>query len=127
MSAEHTSRFLTPFLLWLNADISVETIALIHVCVRKTAHLTEYAILALLVCRAAFHGTKVKWAPRTLLVSAWIICTLVAMSDEFHQSFVQSRGASLWDVMLDSVGAFFGLLIYAGFARRKRAKENRRL
>ena len=49
MSAEHTSRFLVPFLRWLNPDISVETLAEIHFCVRKAAHVTEYAILALLV------------------------------------------------------------------------------
>src|ERR1043166_6368308 len=52
MSAEHTSRFLVPFLRWLDPGISVETLAEIHFCVRKAAHVTEYAILALLVARA---------------------------------------------------------------------------
>jgi VanZ family protein len=119
MSAEHTSRFLGPFLLWLKPDISVETLAQIQFCVRKAAHLTEYAILAVLVCRAVFHGTNLKWASSILCVSAWILCVLVAASDEFHQSFVASRGASPWDVMIDSAGAIFGLLIYAKFAREK--------
>jgi VanZ family protein len=127
MSAEHTSRFLIPFLLWIKPDISVETLAQIHFCIRKAGHLTEYAILALLLYRAVFRGTTVKWVPRTLFVGAWIACVLVAMSDEFHQSFVQSRGASPWDVMIDSAGAIFGLLIYAGFAWRKSGKENRGL
>ena len=54
MSAEHTSRFLVPFLLWLKPGISVETVALIQFCVRKAAHLTEYAILALLYSGARF-------------------------------------------------------------------------
>jgi uncharacterized protein YfiM (DUF2279 family) len=119
MSAEHTSRFVGPFLRWIKPDVSVETIALIQFCVRKAAHLTEYAILAALWCRAIFSGTNLKWTKPMLFMSAWMVCVLVAASDEFHQSFVQSRGASLWDVAIDSAGAIFGLLIYSRFARRK--------
>lgn len=118
MSAEHTSRFLVPFLHWLKPDISGGTVALIQFCIRKSAHVSEYAILALLLCRAVFRGTNFKWASSTLFVNAWLICVLVAASDEFHQSFVESRGASPWDVMIDAGGAIFGLLLYAGFARR---------
>ena len=48
MSAEHTSRILTPLLRWWNPDISPAAIAQVHFFVRKAAHLTEYAILAVL-------------------------------------------------------------------------------
>lgn len=117
MSAEHTSRFLAPFLRWLNPDISVETLALIQFCVRKAAHLTEYAVLAALVGRAVFHGASPRWGRSALFVGAWIACVFVAAGDEFHQSFVASRGASPWDAMIDSAGAIFGLLIYSKFSR----------
>jgi VanZ family protein len=43
----------------------------------------------------------------------------MAACDEFRQSFVESRGASPWDVMIDSAGAIFGLLLYARFTREK--------
>jgi VanZ family protein len=119
MSADHTSRFLVPFLLWLKPDISAGTLAEINFCVRKAAHLTEYAILALVVCRALFYGTNLKWASSILYVSAWIICVLVAASDEFHQSFVASRGASPWDVTIDSGGAIFGLLVYSKLIKNR--------
>jgi len=119
MSAEHTSRFLGPFLLWLKPDISVETLAQIQFCVRKAAHLTEYAILALVVCRAVFYGTNLTWPSSVLYVNAWIICVLVAASDEFHQSFVASRGASGWDVMIDSGGAILGLLVCSKLIRSR--------
>jgi VanZ family protein len=122
MSAEHTSRFLVPFLRWFNPDISVGTLTEIHFCVRKAAHVTEYAILALLLSRAIFQETTLKRARSTLFVGAWIACTVVAMCDEFRQSFVESRGASPWDVMIDSAGAIFGLLLYARFARRRSAR-----
>jgi VanZ family protein len=119
MSAEHTSRFLVPFLRWLKSDISAETLAQIHFFVRKAAHLTEYAILALLLCRAIFRGTNLKWSRAILFASAWVACVLLAAGDEFRQSFVESRGASLWDVMIDSAGGIFGLLIYAKFAAQR--------
>lgn len=124
MSAEHTSRFLVPFLFWLKPDISVETVAVIHFGVRKAAHLTEYAILALVLCRAVFRGTNLKWAISTLFVTAWIGCVLVATGDEFHQSFIESRGASPWDVMIDCGGAIFGLLIGSYWIRRKARDSN---
>ncbi len=116
MSAEHTSRFLTPFLLWLNPDISIETVTLIHLSIRKTTHMAEYAVFALFLGRAVFRGANFKWARSTLFVSAWIACVLVATCDEFRQSFVGSRGASPWDVLIDGAGAIFGLLLYARFA-----------
>jgi VanZ family protein len=118
MSAEHTSRFLVPFLRWLKPEISLETLAAIQFVVRKCAHLTEYAILALLFFRAVFRGTHLKRSMSILCVSVWIACVLVAAADEFHQSFVESRGASAWDVMIDSAGAIFGLFIGLRFARR---------
>ena len=112
MSAEHTSRFLVPFLRWVVPDISAATLAEIHFCVRKGAHVTEYAILGLLVARATFREANPDWARSTLFIGIWTACTAVAACDEFSQSFVQSRGASPWDVMIDSAGVIFGLLIY---------------
>jgi VanZ family protein len=119
MSAEHTSRFLVPFLRWFNPNISVETLAEIHFCVRKAAHVTEYAVLAIRVSRAVFRETNRKRARSTLFVGAWIACTVVATCDEFRQSFVESRGASPWDVMIDSGGAIFGLLICSKLLKRR--------
>jgi VanZ family protein len=122
MSAEHTSRFLIPFLRWLKPSISVETLAMIQFVVRKCAHLSEYAILALLLFRAVFRGTNLKLSLSILCVNVWLVCVLVAAMDEFHQSFVESRGASVWDVMIDAAGAIFGLLISTGFVGRRSKK-----
>src|ERR1051325_8062067 len=52
MSAEQTSRIIAPLLRWLKPNISVEAIAQVQFFVRKGAHLSEYAILALLLWRA---------------------------------------------------------------------------
>jgi VanZ family protein len=115
MSAEHTSRFIVPFLRWLKPDISPETLASIHFIFRKCAHVSEYAVLALLLLRAAIVVTNLKRPIPILYVSVWGICLLVAGTDEFHQTFVRSRSASVRDFMIDIVGAILGLLIGAIF------------
>jgi VanZ family protein len=124
MSAEHTSRFLIPFLRWLKPSISFETLSMIQFAVRKCAHLSEYAILGFLFFRAIFRGTNLKWSMSILCVNVWLVCVLVAATDEFHQSFVESRGASVWDVMIDAAGAIFGLVISTLFAKRGTRKGN---
>ncbi len=68
MSAEHTSRFIVPFLRWLKPDISPETLASIHFIVRKCAHLGEYAVLALLLLHAAIFLTNLKRSLAILLL-----------------------------------------------------------
>jgi VanZ family protein len=115
MSAEHTSRFIVPFLRWLQPDISPERLASIHVIVRKCAHVGEYAILALLLLRAAIFipNLNPKRSVLVLYVSVWIACVFVAATDEFHQTFVASRGASVGDIIIDGGGAILGLLIGA--------------
>ena len=52
LSAAHTSRFLVPFLRWLDPQISLAALNAIQFGIRKLAHLTEYAILAALLWRA---------------------------------------------------------------------------
>jgi VanZ family protein len=126
MSAEHTSRFIVPFLRWLKPDISPQTLASIHFIIRKCAHLDEYAVLALLLLRAAIFMTNLKRSPAILYVSVWVACLVVATTDEFHQTFVASRGASATDIMIDSGGAILGLLIGAAFvmSRSTRREKN---
>ncbi len=115
MSAEHTSRFIVPFLRWLKPDISPESLASIHFIARKGAHLSEYAVLTLLLLRAAVCVTNLKRSMLILCLSVWVACVFVAATDEFHQTFVRSRGASVSDIMIDSAGAIVGLLIGAFF------------
>jgi VanZ family protein len=70
--------------------------------VKKGAHVTEYAILYLLLFRAFF---TVMTSRKTLIVSA-IIGVLYAISDEYHQSFVPLRDGRVRDVAINSIGIF---------------------
>ena len=75
----------------------------------------EYAILALLLLRAATVTTNLKRSVPILYAGVLAICLFVAATDEFHQMFVASRGALATDVLIDSIGTIFGLLIGAIF------------
>jgi len=120
MSAEHTSRFIVPFLRWLKPDISAETLASIHFIVRKCTHVAEYAVLGLLLLRAATLMTNSRRSIPILYVSVLGVCLIVAVTDEFHQTFVASRGASVRDIMIDCSGAILGLVI-ASIIRMRRS------
>ena len=111
-SAEHTSLILEPLLKFFFHGISAEAIGQIHFLVRKTAHLSVYAVLAVLWWRALFLGRegRAKSASGCALL-ALLVSMAYAGSDEFHQSFVGSRTASLHDVMIDSGGALIGLAL----------------
>jgi hypothetical protein len=118
MSAEHTSQYIVPSLLWLKPGLSPKAIWIILVVVRKCAHVTEYAVLALLLWRALRSIPAL--CTKTLMVVGAVLlgCALFAASDEFHQTFVTSRTPSVRDVLLDVTGALLGLLIGASFTRR---------
>jgi len=118
MSAEHTSRYVVPFLLWLKPGMSPNAIWTILVVARKCAHVTEYAVLALLLWRAFRSVPTLGRKTLTVFGAVLLGCALFAASDEFHQTFVKSRTPSIRDVFLDVGGALLGLLIGATFARR---------
>jgi VanZ family protein len=111
-SFQHSSRIIEPLLHWLIPHLSERSVHAVIVCVRKASHLSEYAILTILVWRLvrqlrqtpAWHW---RWSD-----AGWslLIAVLYAASDEFHQRFVPSREASVRDVMIDSIGAVFALL-----------------
>lgn len=92
--------------------------------IRKMAHATEYAIFAMLLFGACYDGARSLL--RNSLV-AWLIASLYAGTDEFHQLFVPGRSGQLSDVCLDSVGAAAGLLVLSlilmGITRTKNRKK----
>ena len=104
-SAENTSLIVEPLLRFLMPAISPEQIQLVHGLIRKSGHVTEYFILGILLFRAFRTDSKelhgLRWA-----LSSLVIVLLYAASDEFHQSFVSTRTASLFDVEFDALGGF---------------------
>ena len=79
--------------------------------VKKGAHITEYAILYLLLFRA-LHSVMIT---RTAFIFSAVIGVLYAISDEYHQTFVPLREGRVRDVVIDSIGIFLAYL----FLRRR--------
>src|SRR5205085_11378558 len=76
LSAEHTSRFLVPFLRWLDPQISLAALAQIQFAIRKLGHLIEYAILAMLFWRALRGGTRWQMKMSVLFFLAALVCAI---------------------------------------------------
>ena len=109
-SANNTSRIIGPLVLWVFPNTTPEQLATIHFLTRKLAHFTEYAILALLAARAFWTSPNPALKRRWFLISLGII-VVYALIDEFHQSFVPSRTASIADSVIDMVGGLTALLV----------------
>jgi len=118
MSAEHTSRIIGPLLHWLFPTISPFTVLRVQFFMRKLAHVSEYAILAVLLYRAFVH-TALKGRRALSAGLVLLLCAAYAATDEFHQSFVPSRTASLRDVMIDICGAMLAVILYWSIATRR--------
>ncbi len=119
-SGENTSRLLRPFLLWLFPEISEERIAFFHFLTRKLAHFAAYTVLGLLAARAFASSSQRPLREHWIIASA-ILVVAYAFLDEFHQSFVTSRTASIWDCFIDIAGGLFAL-ICLNYLKRPRTK-----
>ncbi len=100
---------LTPQWDALSVAAREELLGTVRFLIRKGAHMTEFAVLAMLFFCAWRNGGRRTLARAALLTAP--CCLLTAMGDEFHQRFVPSRGPSLGDVFIDFGGALLGILL----------------
>ena len=107
-SAAETGRLLMSLLRLLFPGASLASLDLLHAVVRKGAHVTEFAILALLWYRA-LDWRRSGWQTKAAL-TALVLAAGFGALDEAHQMFVPSRTASIVDVGWDSLGAAVGLV-----------------
>ncbi|MER2007865.1 MAG: VanZ family protein [Psychrobacillus sp.] len=89
------------------SDLFVDNL---HHFVRKNAHFLIYFVLGILVVRA-FRLSEIRG--KKSIVFALAVCIAYAISDELHQLFVPGRGAQVKDVLIDSTGAFVGIILYS--------------
>jgi VanZ family protein len=115
----HTSRFILPFLRWLLPHASQATLDLLHLLIRKCAHIFEYGVLSVLLwlgIRSEAGRLQLRWA-----FLAVVIAGFYGATDEFHQIFVPGRGASVHDVIIDICGATLAQFVI--WLRMRRAPE----
>lgn len=102
-SSEHTQGPIVTVLHAVFPHMAESTLFLLHDFIRKCTHFFEYLIFGVLLFRAVRapnQGWQWRWALLAILLAAFY-----ASSDEIHQIFVPSRGASAWDAILDTFGA----------------------
>jgi len=126
LSASNTSRIIRPLLLWIFPDITEGGLLYAHFLIRKGAHLSEYAVLALLAARAfltSSHVTLRRW----WIAFAFGLVAVCALLDEYHQSFLDSRTGTPYDSILDMTGGAIALALLLFVLTLRRKKRARRL
>ena len=122
-SSQETSGFLRTLMRWLWPDLDWRTAHSINRWIRKTAHFTEYALLALLACRAIWLSSETTLGRVALLALTLVLVT--ATVDETHQAFAPTRGGSPWDVALDLCGGMAAVLLFLAARRVPRSSPPR--
>ena len=97
--------------------------------VRKSAHCLEFTGLSLLLSAAWYYTGS-----RKPLLFAIVCTSLYAVTDEFHQQFVEGRSCELRDWVIDTVGGILGaiaflvlLQIIRRIAAKRHSKRNKPL
>jgi VanZ family protein len=117
-----TGWLLAQLLLSLHIHLNHQTFAAVHFLTRKLAHGSEYAIFGLLLYHSFEPRRSERWNARSAF-GALIVGGLFSLMDEYHQSFVPGRTASLADCGIDTAGVLLGMvLLYAG--RRLQARKS---
>lgn|SRR5262249_34834126 len=112
LSGENTRGVIEKILAWLAVHASPRMANRLNFVIRKTAHLTEYALLAWLLFRA-FRADSLSWWRLRWAIYSLGICVTWSLLDELHQTFTRTRGGSINDSMLDSLGALISLTTIA--------------
>lgn len=87
--------------------------------IRKAAHFTEYCILYIL-----FYNVIILYKNSRQAIILSILGTfLYACSDEFHQAFVPGRGPAFTDVMIDTSGGVFGIVLIKIYGKIRKSSE----
>lgn len=122
----HSIAAFIPGFASMDAQQQAAAISALSFPVRKGAHFSEYAVLAILASNAASQLRRLKAPgrlnsrnlPAWVFAATWVFCVLFACTDEFHQLFVDGRSGQLFDVCVDACGSLVGICLAAVFAKR---------
>ena len=111
-SAASSARFIAIVFDRLSIRILPHSADLLNTLLRKSAHLTEYALLAVCIYNSVKPADDRSWS-RNAAFWALLASGSYSLTDEFHQLFVPGRHASLFDCAIDTSGALLGLLLFS--------------
>lgn len=118
-----------PVLLWMSLIFYFSSIPglrsgtssiAIEIFLRKSAHIFEYLILAILLGRIF----NFYWKTQSLKIgiATFLISIFYSISDEVHQFFVDDRSGRVFDVMIDGIGILLGILVLFLISKIKEKK-----
>ena len=119
-SSDHTGRILYPIFRFL-FEMGPAQFAVWHALLRKTGHFVGYFTLSVLLFRswrASFPRISTRWCVQWATL-AFLCTSLVAILDEWHQSFLPSRTGTFRDVILDSSAGFVAQIALFAILQRR--------
>jgi len=98
-----------------------------HAVIRKTGHFVGYFTLSVLLFRswrASFPRLSTRWCLQWSTL-AFLCTALVAILDEWHQTFLPSRTGTVRDVVLDSSAGLVAQIALFAILRRQSFRMKR--
>lgn len=120
---------LIPLVDWIkftyhSSEVSVSALGIysfVEFFLRKGAHFTVFFILILFFYLAL--SKTINQGIKRRLIIALILTVSYAALDEIHQGFTPNRTPYIGDVVIDTVGATFGLLMIYSIKRMRHRKH----
>lgn len=100
------------------------TVNKLNLPLRKCAHATEYAILAILIIFTINAYTNKNYSIKKVLLAV-LICFLYSLTDEYHQSFVPGRTRLFTDCLIDTTGSIIACIFYSVVKKIKDKVHNK--
>ena len=97
------------------------TVNKLNMPLRKCAHATEYAILAIFIIITINEYTNKRYSISKIIITI-LICFIYSLTDEFHQSFVPGRTSLFTDCLIDTTGGIITCLMYTIIKNVKESK-----
>lgn len=97
-----------------NAEKLARASKLINAPMRKVIHASVYFVLSFFIMVLLNVIFEHKKYILTFIISL-ILCVCFAITDEYHQTFVEGRTGQPLDVIIDSAGAVVGLMFYSTY------------
>ncbi len=112
-----SSHFSTEIMIWIQNHLHIPITEFI---IRKVAHMTEYALLAL----SLYYGfSHIQHSQYHVSFFTIFITFLYACTDELHQLFISGRAGQLTDVMIDTCGGILAVVFIVLIKQCQKRKE----
>ena len=105
-----TSEFFFPKIKTLFPGLSEDGVTFVHEAIRALAHIVEFFLLGLFLSFAVFRS-PLRLSRVEKIVLIIVLLFVFALGDEFRQTMVALRHASLVDVGLDLLGGMMAPII----------------